>query len=560
MRRRVMKIVIVGGVAAGASAAARLRRLNEDAEIIVLDKGPFVSFSNCGLPYRISGTIASTESLVLMTPEKLKAQYNLDVRINSEVVEVINDKNCVRVKNPEEEYLLEYDKLVLTPGAAAIIPNFKGLELMPHFTLKTVPDTARVMQHLIELEPRHMTVIGGGFIGVEAAENLREAGYEVTLIEGNDQILMPLDREMSYFADEELISHGVELIKNKLVTEFTETSVILNDGSEIKTDGVILSIGVKPDTQFIKSSSIKLDERGYIETNSNYQTNDRNVYAGGDAIKIVNQLANQAMPLALAGPANKQGRLIADHISGKEVRNKGYIGSSIIKVFDLTLANTGLNEKQLLTLGIDYNYVYAAPVDRVSIMPNAKPVMFKLLFDPKSGKVLGGQAISRGVADKRIDVLATAIKAGMDVYDLADLELTYAPSFGTGKDVINKVGYIATNLLEGEFKQVKYTDLYDLVRTNAQLIDVRSASEYETKHIAGAVNIPMNEIRGRLSELNRDVPVYVQCQTGQRSYNVAMMLKAAGFDVYNVAGSFLFAKTYETIMQREDPSRINILV
>lgn len=555
-----MKIVVVGGVAAGASAAARLRRLNEDAEIIVLDKGPFVSFSNCGLPYRISGTIANTEDLVLMTPEKLKAQYNLDVRVNSEVIEVLNDKNAVLVKTPDEEHLLEYDKLVLTPGAVAVVPPFKGLDLMPHFTLKTVPDTAKVMQHLIELEPKHMTVIGGGFIGVEAAENLREAGFEVTLIEGNDQILTPFDREMSFFADEEMMKHGVEIIKGKLVEEFTAKSVILNDGTEIETDGVILSIGVKPDTAFLRSSSLQIDERGYIETNENYQTSDKNVYAGGDAIKITNSITSEVMPLALAGPANKQGRLIADHISGKKVRNKGYIGSSIIKVFDLTLANTGLNEKALIAKEIDFNYVYAAPVDRVSIMPDAKPVMFKLLFERGTGKLLGGQAVSRGVADKRIDVLATAIKAGMDVYDLADLELTYAPSFGTGKDVINKVGYIASNLLEEDFKQVKFTELYNLVRTNAQVIDVRSPGEYNRMHIDGVVNIPMDEIRSRLDELNKDIPVYVHCQTGQRSYNIAMMLKAEGFDVYNIAGSFLFAKTYETVMQAADSERLNILV
>ncbi len=555
-----MKIVVVGGVAAGASAAARLRRLNEKAEIIVLDKGPFVSFSNCGLPYRLSGTIQNTEDLVLMTPEKLKGQYNLDVRVNSEVIEVLNDQKAVLVKTPEEEYLLNYDKLVVAPGAEAIVPPFKGLDLMPHFTLKTVPDTARVMQHLIELESKHMTVIGGGFIGLEAAENLREAGFEVTLIEGNNQILAPFDREMSFFADEELMKHGVELIKGKLVTEFTRDAVILSDGTEVKTDGVILSIGVRPDTGFLKSSSIKLDERGYIETNENYQTSDRDVYAGGDAIKITNSITNEVMPLALAGPANKQGRLIADHINGKKIKNTGYIGSSIIKLFDLTLANTGLNEKMLINMGIDFNYVYAAPVDRVKIMPNAKPVMFKLLFERGTGKVLGGQAVSRGVADKRIDVLATAIKAGMDVYDLADLELTYAPSFGTGKDVINKLGYIASNLLEEQFKQVKFTELYNLVRTNAQVIDVRSSGEYNRMHIDGVINIPMDEIRGRLAELNKDVPVYVHCQTGQRSYNITMMLQAEGFDVYNVAGSFLFAQTYETVMQAEDESRVNVLV
>lgn len=555
-----MKIVVVGGVAAGASAAARLRRLNEKAEIIVLDKGPHVSFSNCGLPYRISGTIAKTESLVLMTPSKLKAQFNLDVRVDSEVTELRNEQNTIVVKNGETEYELTYDKLVLAPGAEAIVPTFKGLDLMPHFTLKTVPDTARVMQHLIELEPKHMTVIGGGFIGVEAAENLREAGYEVTLIEGNDQILTTFDKEMSLFADEEMHAHGIEIIKGKLVEEFTKNSVILNDGTEIATDGVILSIGVKPDTKFLHSSSLKIDERGYIETDENYQTSDENVYAGGDAIKIRNSITNTIQPLALAGPANKQGRLIADHINGLKVRNKGYIGSSILKVFDLTLATTGLNEKQLIANNIDFNYAYAAPTDRVSLMPGVKPVMFKLLFENNTGQLLGGQAISRGVADKRIDVLATAIKAEMDVYDLADLELTYAPPFGTGKDVINKMGYIASNLLEGQYNQVRFTDVYDLVQNKAQVIDVRTADEYNRGHIDGAVNVPMEEIRDRLAELDKQSPVYVHCQTGQRSYNITKMLKANGFDAYNIAGSYLFAKTYETMMQLEDPTRINILV
>lgn len=555
-----MKIVVVGGVAAGASAAARLRRLNEKAEIIVLDKGPHVSFSNCGLPYRLSGTIANTESLVLMTPEKLKAQYNLDVRVNSEVIEVRNKENTVVVKTDGSEYELTYDKLVLTPGASAVVPKIKGLELMPHFTLKTVPDTAKVMTHLIELEPKHMTVIGGGFIGVEAAENLRQAGYEVTLVEGNDQILTPLDREMSLFADEEMRNNGIEIIKGKHVTEFTANSVVLSDDTEVSTDGVIMAIGVRPDTGFLSTSSIKVDEFGYIETNDNYQTSDKHVYAGGDAIKVINSITNKVQPLALAGPANKQGRLIADHISGLKIRNKGYIGSSIIKVFDLTLASTGLNEKQAIANDIDFNYAYAAPVDRVKLMPGVKPVMFKLIFERNTGRLLGGQAVSRGVADKRIDVLATAIKAEMDVYDLADLELTYAPSFSTGKDVINKMGYIASNLLEEDYKQVKFTELYNLVRTNAQVVDIRSVSEYENGHIDGVINIPMEHMRDSLDQLNKDVPLYIQCQTGQRSYNITRMLEANGFDVYNVAGGYLFAKTYEAMMQIEDPQRTNILV
>ncbi len=557
-----MRYVVIGGVAAGASAAARLRRLNEHAEIIVLDKGPHVSFSNCGLPYRISNTINSTESLILMTPEKLKSQYNLDVRVNSEVTNIDAENNCVIVYNgdTDEEYTIEYDKLVVTPGASAIVPPFGGLDLIPHFTLKTVPDTAKVMNHLIELEPKHMTVIGGGFIGVEAAENLREAGYEVTLIEGSDQILAPFDKEMSIHADLAFNEHGIELIKGKFVDRFTESSVVFADGSEVKTDGVILAIGVKPDTGFLENSGIELTDRGFIKVNENYQTNFENIYAGGDAIIIKNQLTNQYMPLALAGPANKQGRLIADHISGKTINNPGYIGSSIIKVFDLTMAATGLNEKALKDTGIKYQVAYAAPTDRVGIMPGVKPVMIKLVFEQETGRVLGAQAVSSGVADKRIDVIATAIKAGMTVEDLTDLELCYAPPFGTGKDVVNKIGYIATNLLEGEYKQVLFTDVYDLVKEGKQVIDVREVGEYNRKHIEGVINIPMSQMRERLGEINKDKPVYVHCQTGQRSYNMTLMLQANGFDAYNVAGSFLFTSLYEKAMCLDDETRENIII
>ncbi len=495
-----------------------------------------------------------------MTPETLNKQYNLDVRVNSEVLSVNNDEKYVVVNTPEGEYKLEYDKLVLTPGAVAIVPPFKGLDLIPNFTLKTVPDTAKIMSHLEELKPKHMTVIGGGFIGVEAAENLREAGYEVTLIEGNDQILAPFDLEMSIHADLAFAEHGIELIKGKMVDSFTENQVILNDGTAIQTDGVILSIGVKPDTKFLESSSLELTDRGFIVTNENYQTSDADVYAGGDAILIKNQITKELMPLALAGPANKQGRLIADHISGKKVRNNGYIGSSVIKVFDLTMASTGMNEKALANTDIKYDVAYAAPTDRVGLMPGVKPVILKVIFEQETGKILGGQAVSSGVADKRIDVLATAIKAEMDVYDLADLELTYAPPFGTGKDAINKMGYIASNLLEGDYKQVRFTDVYDLVAKDAQVIDVREAGEYARGHVANVANIPMSEMRNRLDELDKSKPVYVHCQTGQRSYNMTLMLQANGFEAYNVAGSYLLISKYEKAMQLADQNRTNILV
>ncbi len=557
-----MKYLVVGGVATGASVAARLRRLNEDAEIIVFEKGPFVSFSNCGLPYRFSNTIDATEKLVLMSPEKLNAQYNLDVRVMNEVTSIDAENNSVTVMNHEtnEEYTETFDKLVVSPGAEAIVPPFSGLDLIDNFTLKTVPDVAKIMNMLETKEVKHLTVVGGGFIGVEAAENFREAGYEVTLIEGSNQILAPFDYEMSLLADLEMNKHGIELVKNDLVDSFKENTVVLKSGREIKTDGVILSIGVRPDTKFLAESAIELDERGFIKVNDNYQTNFENIYAGGDAILITNQITGEKQPLALAGPANKQGRLIADHMSGRTFKNNGYIGSSIIKVFDLTLAATGLNEKALANTDFDYEVVIAAPTDRVGLMPGVAGVMSKLIFDKKDGKILGAQAVSTGVADKRIDVIATAIKAGMTIYDLYDLELCYAPPFGTGKDVVNKLGYIATNLYENNFKQVSFTEVYDLVANDAQVIDVREANEYANLHVEGVKNIPMSEFRNRLAEFDKTKPVYVHCQTGQRSYNVALGLQANGFEVFNIAGSFLFIKNYEEAMQLEDKNRRNILV
>ncbi len=557
-----MKYLVVGGVATGASAAARLRRLNENAEIIVFEKGSFVSFSNCGLPYRFSNTIDATEKLVLMSPEKLNAQYNLDVRIMNEVIKIDAENNQVEVLNHDtnETYIESFDKLVVSPGAEAIVPPFSGLDLIDNFTLKTVPDVAKIMNLLETKEVKHMTVVGGGFIGVEAAENFREAGYEVTLIEGSNQILAPFDYEISLLADLEMKKHGIEVLKNDLVDSFKENTVVLKSGREITTDGVVLSIGVKPDTKFLAASGIDVDERGFIQVNDNYQTNYPDIYAGGDAILITNQLTGEKQALALAGPANKQGRLIADHISGRKFVNKGYIGSSIIKVFDLTLAATGLNEKALANTDYEYEVAYAAPTDRVGLMPGVAGVISKLIFDKTDGKILGAQAVSTGVADKRIDVIATAIKAEMTIYDLYDLELCYAPPFGTGKDVVNKLGYIATNLYEADFKQVTFMDVYDLVTNNAQVIDVREANEYANLHVEGVKNIPMSEFRNRLTEFDKSKPVYVHCQTGQRSYNVALALQAHGFDVYNIAGSFLFIKNYEQAMQLEDKTRKNLLV
>lgn len=558
------KYIIVGGVAAGASAAARLRRHDEKGHIIVLEAGPFVSFSNCGLPYRLSGQIRETKNLILMTPKELNSQYALDVRVNNRVIKVDEKNNKVIIRNEitKEETEETYDFLILTPGAKAIKPPFVKDAKMPVFQLKTVPDTTKLLEHLEngENKPNHITVVGGGFIGIETAENLRERGLEVTLIEGSNQLLTPFDHEMSLYADTELIKHGIKIIKNICVTEITNTHVILQSGEKVKTDGVVMSIGVKPATDFLIDSGIELSNDGYIKTDDNYKTNIKNIYAGGDAIKVRNALTGKLAPILLAGPANKQGRLIADHISNKKIINNGYIWTSVLKIFDISMASTGLNEKTLKEEGIKYNYAIAAPPGIVGIMPNKTFVKIKLLFEENTGKILGAQAIAEYGVDKRIDVIATAIKAGMTVEDLQDLELSYAPPFGTGKDVINKIGYIANNLLKGDFIQVKFTEVYDLLENDAQIIDVREPNEYEMGHVDGIKNIPMSAMRNRLSEIDKNKPVYVHCKTGERSYNMTLMLKSNGFDAHNIAGSWMFIKSYEKAMRESNKERKNIII
>lgn len=555
-----MKYLVVGGVAAGATCATRLRRHDEEAEIIVFEMGPYVSFSNCGLPYRLSNTIDETDKLVLMQVETLKARYKLDVRVNNKVTSVDAANKKVIVKNLEtgEEYEESYDKLVLSPGAKAIMPPFTKEAGMPVFKLKTVPDTAEVVEFL-KSEPKHITVIGGGFIGVEVAENLREAGYEVTLVEGSNQILAPFDHEMSLFADDELVNKGVKIIKNKMVEKITDSEVIFSDGESITSNGVIAAIGVSPSTEFLKDSGIEMTERGHIVVDDNYRTSDENIYAAGDAILVTNALTGQKQPLALAGPANKQGRMIADAINGKKVINKGYIGTSGIRVFDKEFAATGLNEKQLKETDIDYEVAYAFPFDRVKLMPGASRIFFKLIFEKGTGRLLGGQATSKGNAVRRIDVLATAIKANMTVNDLLDLELTYAPPFGTGKDAINMAGYIAQNILDDMIKYVSFADVYELKENDAQILDVREKSEVKTLKLQGTINIPFGELRDRLDELDKTKPIYVHCQSSERSYNAVRMLTQKGFDAYNISGSMAYITIYEKMMRYYNPDRKNIV-
>ncbi|WP_460293698.1 FAD-dependent oxidoreductase [Clostridium tertium] len=544
------KILIVGGVAGGASAAARLRRLSEEDEIIMFEKGPHVSFSNCALPYHLSGIIDEADKLVLMSPEKFKAQYNIEARVNSEVISIDRKNKELEIKNTQtgEIYRENYDKLILSPGAKPIVPNIPGIEKVNMFTIRNVVDIDKLNKFVKELNIKEVAVIGGGYIGVEAAENLKEAGYEVSLIEAMDQILKPFDYDMVQILHKEIYDNGVNLVVGDKVSSFEKDKVVLSSGKKVNAKAVVMAIGVSPEVSLAKEAGIKLGETGAIKVDKNYKTNDDDIYAVGDAIEVYNSLTHSMTKLSLAGPALKEARSVADHINGKRGINNGYIGSSAIKVFDYNAAATGLNESliKVLNMNIKYDIVRLITNDKVGIMPDASPVHFKLIYEVPTGKVLGAQAIGKGDVAKRVDIVATIIKLGGTIEDLKDLELCYAPPYSTAKDVVNYAGYIASNLLNGDFRQVNVDKVRKLVESGAYIIDVREIREYENGHIKGAKNIPLSQLRERINEIPKDIPVYLHCRTGQRSYNAALALQNLGYrNVYNVTGSFLGLSFYE---------------
>lgn len=544
------KILIVGGVAGGASAATRLRRHREEDEIIMFERGPHVSFSNCSLPYYLSGVVEEAEDLVLMDPELFLKQYNIDARVNSEVISIDRLNKTVRVKrtDKEEEYSETYDKLILSPGASPIVPKLEGIDQVNLFTVRNVVDIARLKEFVKEMPSKDITVIGGGFIGVEVAENLSEAGYKVTLIEAANQILRPFDYDMVQIFHKVLMDHEVDLILEDKVERFERNKVILASGKAVDTSVVVMAIGVTPETYLAKEAGLKIGETGAIAVNKNYQTSDPNIYAVGDAIEVYHALTHTKTKISLAGPALKQARSVADHINGKPTLNKGYIGSSAIKVFEYNGASTGLNEGLIkdLDMNIDYDIVRIILSDKVGLMPDAAPMHFKLLFEVPTGKILGAQAIGKGDVTKRIDIIATSIKYGGTVDDLKDLELSYAPPFSTAKDIVNYAGYVGSNLLNGAFKQVNVDKVRELVEKGSTIIDVRERHEYERGHIKGAINIPLSELRHRINEIPRDKPAYLHCRTGQRSYNATLALQNKGFDnIINITGSFLGLSFYE---------------
>ena len=544
------KMLVVGGVAGGASAAARLRRLSEDDKIIMFEKGVHVSFSNCCLPYHLSEVIPNAEDLVLLHPENFVSQYNIDARINHEVVSINRKTNELTVRDLtiNELYTESYDKLILSPGAKPIVPPIPGMDKVNIFTIRNVIDIEKLNQSVKSCKSAQISVIGGGFIGVEIAENLKEAGYKVTLIEAMDQIMRPFDFDMVQILHKELYDNGIDLILGDQVSSFEKDITVLQSGRRIESQIVILAIGVTPETQLAKEAGLDIGKTGAMKVDQNYRTNDKDIYAIGDVIEVYGCLFNDYFKLPLAGPAQKQARHAADHIHGLMVDNRGFIGSSVIKVFNKYAASTGLSEGFIRATGmkIDYQVVKVIPRDIVGIMPGSSMVHFKLIYEKPTGRILGAQAIGNGNIDKRIDIIATIIKFSGTIHDLKDLELCYAPPFGTAKDVVNFAGYVATNLMKNTYKQVHDYQIRDLVADGACIIDIREKDQFEKGHLEAALNIPFSQVRDRISEFPTDKPIFIHCRTGQDSYNVVLTLQYLGFeDVYNVCGGFMGISYYE---------------
>lgn len=540
-----MKILIVGGVAGGASAAARLRRLDENAEIVVFERGEYISFANCGLPYHIGEIINEREKLILQTPEAMKERFELDVRVNSDVVSVDPINKTVKVISKEKgEYIETYDKLVLSPGAKPIKPGIKGIDSNKIFSLRNVPDTDKIKNMVDKNKVNHAVVIGGGFIGVETAENLIERKVDVTLVEAAPHILAPFDTEMVAIAEKELNDNGVSLILGNGVSSFEDLGdkivVSLSDGKKIETDMVILSIGVAPDTGFLKESGINLGERGHIIVNNKMETSNPDIYAVGDAILVKDYVTNMDVAIPLAGPANKQGRIAADNIAGIDRRYKGTMGTSILKVFSLVAASTGNNERNLNRLGIKFETAYIHPMSHASYYPGATQLNIKLIYD-LDGKILGAQALGYDGVDKFIDVIASVIKFEGTVEDLTELELAYAPPFLSAKSPANMVGFVAQNSLRGETKLFRAQDLNSFDLNTQILLDVRDQVEVESGTIEGSIHIPVDELRQRINELDKNKEILIYCAVGIRGNIASRMLMQKGYRVKNLTGGY---KTY----------------
>ena len=542
-----MKTIIIGGVAGGATAAARLRRLDEKAEIIILERGEYVSFANCGLPYYIGGVITDRGDLTLQTPQSFKARFNIDVRVLNEAVKINPNTKSVTVKNLRtgETYEETYDNLILSMGAEPIRPNIEGADGSNVFTLRNIPDTLKIKNYIDTAKPRSAVVIGGGYIGVEMAENLVEAGLNVAVVELADHLIAPLDFDMAADVHRYIKSKGVDLHLNNGVKAINGNTVILQNG-EITADMIILSVGVRPETAIAKDAGIELNPRGSIVVNNKMQTNIPDIYAVGDAVEVEDFLTKKPAFIPLAGPANKQGRIAADNIAGYESVYTGTQGSAVLKLFDMTVATTGLNEKSAQAAGIDYDKTYTYSASHATYYPGAAQMSVKALWDKKTLKLIGAQIVGFDGVDKRMDVLATAIRFGAKITDLTTLELCYAPPFGSAKDPVNMLGFVAENIVSGKLKQFFWHDVENLPRDGSVfLLDTRTPFEVMQGKIDGFVNIPLDSLRDRIDEIPKDRPIYVHCHSGLRSYLACRILTGNGYDCYNLAGGW---RLYESVI------------
>lgn len=543
------KVVIVGGVAGGASAAARLRRLDENAEIVMFEKGEFISFANCGLPYYVSGEIKEQSALTLQTPKSFNARFNVDVRILSEVIAINPDEKKVTVKKVVDgtTYEESYDELVLSMGADPIRPNIKGIESNKVFTIRNIPDTLRLKEYVDYKKPQRAVVVGGGFIGLEIAENIKAVGVDVTIVEMSNQVIAPIDYDMAAEVHCHLRSKGVKLMLNSALEEIEEKDNALEvtiSGKKVETDMVVMAIGVKPESKMAVEAGIEVNSRGAIKVDSHMRTNIKNIYAIGDVIEITNFITKEKSYVPLAGPANKQGRIVADNICGLGTVYTGTQGSSVMKVFDITVASTGLNEKEAKRQGLDYGKVYTYSANHATYYPGASMMAIKTIYEKKTGKILGAQIVGRDGVDKRCDVYAVAIRANMTAYDLTNLELCYAPPYGSAKDPVNMAGYVIENTLTGKVEHICWDDLEAAkADENGMLLDVRTEAEVANGGIIdGFINIPVDNLRARISELDKSKTIYITCQIGLRGYIAARILSQLGYKCKNFSGGYRFYK------------------
>ncbi|MBR6745604.1 MAG: FAD-dependent oxidoreductase [Clostridia bacterium] len=542
-----MKVVIVGGVAVGATAAARIRRLDEQAEIAVFERTGYISYANCGLPYYIGDVITDPEDLTLQTPESFFTRFRVHIKTFHEVIAINTERKTVSVKNLENGTVFEesYDKLILAPGAKPAQPRLPGVEMDKLFTLRTVEDTLRIKNYIQKYKPKSAVLAGGGFIGLELAENLRESGMDVTVVQRPKQLMKPFDADMAALIHNEMRKHGVKLALGYTVEGFEESGdgvdVLLKDHAPLHADMVVLAIGVVPDTALAKEAGLKLGLKGSIVVNDRMETSEPDIYAGGDAVQVKHYVTGEDTLISLAGPANKQGRIIADNICGGDSRYSGSQGSCVVKVFDMTAAATGINETNAKELGLDVDTVILSPMSHAGYYPGGKVMTVKIVFEKETYRLLGAQIVGYDGVDKRIDVLATAIHAGMRATELKDLDLAYAPPYSSAKDPVNMAGFMIDNIANGTLKQWHLADANQLPADGSvTLLDTRTVGEYRRGHIEGFRNIPVDELRERLDEIEKGKPVYVICQSGLRSYIACRILDGNGFEAYNFSGGFRF--------------------